>query len=183
MQSLRGHFLVASPHLADSNFFRSVVLMIQHDEQGAFGVVLNRPSTNTIADLWKLIALDPCENRELVYVGGPVAGPLIALHCDAERSELEVTRGVHFASSKEAILQIVTQPQGPFRLFVGYAGWGSGQLETELKAGGWLSEQATREDVFADPADLWNRISRRIGLDILMPTIPRKIIPDDPSVN
>jgi putative transcriptional regulator len=183
MQSLSGFFLVASPHLADTNFYRSVVLMIQHNEQGAFGVVLNRPSTNTVADLWKLIAQDACDNREPVYVGGPVAGPLVAIHGDAARSELEITPGVFFASQKDTIVEIVTRPEGPFRLFVGYAGWGGGQLEGELEAGGWLSEKATAADVFSDAADLWNRVARRIGLEILMPAIKRPIVPDDPSMN
>jgi len=183
MQSLKGHFLVASPHLADQNFFRSVVLMIQHDEEGAFGVVLNRPTNSTVADLWELISQVPCENHDPVHVGGPVAGPLIALHSDLPHSEMEVTPGVYFASDKESIIQIVTKPQGFFRLFIGYSGWAAGQLDSELEAGGWLTERATREDIFSDHADLWNRVSRRIGLDILSPTIKRTWVPDDPSMN
>jgi putative transcriptional regulator len=183
MKSLQGHFLVASPHLADPNFFRSVVLMIQHDEEGAFGVVLNRPTNNTIADLWKLISEQPCDSQEPVHVGGPVAGPLIAVHGDLAHSELEITRGVYFASNKDAIIQIVTNSQDPVRLFVGYSGWAAGQLDGELEAGGWLTEAATREDVFSDQDDLWNRVSRRIGLEILSPTIKHLRVPDDPSMN
>jgi putative transcriptional regulator len=183
MKSLKGRFLVASPHLADPNFFRSVVLMIQHDEEGAFGVVLNRPTNNTIADLWELISQLPCDNQDPVHVGGPVAGPLIALHSDFPHSEMEVTRGVYLASDKESIIQIVTKPQGSFRLFVGYSGWAAGQLDAELEAGGWLTEPATREDIFSDHADLWNRVSRRIGLEILSPTIKNLWVPDDPSMN
>ena len=119
MKSLKGHFLVASPHLADPNFFRSVVLMLQHDEEGAFGVVLNRPTNNTVADVWSLVSQLPCDSREPVHVGGPVAGPLIALHTDLPHSEMEVAGGVYFTSDKESIIQIVTQPAGAFRLFGG----------------------------------------------------------------
>ncbi|MHB0956039.1 MAG: YqgE/AlgH family protein [Pirellulaceae bacterium] len=183
MKSLQGHFLVASPHLADPNFFRSVVLMIQHDEEGAFGVVLNRPTNNTIADLWKLITELPCENRDPIHVGGPVAGPLIAIHSDVVHSEMEITQGVYFASSKDSIIEIVTKPRGPVRLFVGYSGWAAGQLDGELAAGGWLTEAATHEDIFSSQADLWNRVSRRIGLEILSPTIKHLRVPDDPSMN
>jgi putative transcriptional regulator len=183
MESLKGHFLVASPHLADQNFFRSVVLMIQHDAGGAFGVVLNRPTNNTVADVWKLISQVPCEIRDPVHVGGPVAGPLIALHTNSPHSEMEVTRGVYFTSDKDSIIQIVTKPQGSIRLFVGYSGWAARQLDEELEAGGWLTEPATCEDVFSDCSDLWNRLARRIGLDILSPTIKQRWVPDDPSMN
>ena len=183
MKSLKGHFLVASPHLADPNFYRSVVLMIQHDEQGALGVVLNRPANNTIGELWELIAEAPCDNRQPVNVGGPVAGPLIAIHSNSSQGEMEVTGGVFFSSSKESITRVVSKPRGPFRLFVGYSGWAGGQLDGELEAGGWLTDPATREDVFWDQDELWNRVSRRIGLAILSPTIDPDVIPDDPSLN
>ena len=183
MKSLKGHFLIASPHLADTNFYRSVVLVIQHDKEGAFGVVMNRPTDNTIADVWDLVSEASCDVREPVHVGGPVPGPLIAVHCDPVQGEVEIAEGIYFSSSKDSIVQIVSQPQGPFRLFVGYSGWGPGQLDDELQAGGWLTGPATRGDVFSNYEDLWNRVSRRIGLDILSPTIRRKQIPDDPSMN
>lgn len=183
MKSLRGCFLVASPHLMDQNFLRSVVLIIQHDEQGAFGVVLNRPTNNTIAELWRLVSETPCENASPVHVGGPVAGPLIAIHADATLSEMEIVPGVYFASTKESIVRLVTQPVSDVRLFVGYSGWGAGQLDGELEAGGWLTEPATREDVFSNYEDLWNRVSRRIGLQVLEPTVRRTHVPDDPSMN
>jgi len=183
MKSLKGHFLVASPHLADPNFFRSVVLMLQHDEGGAFGVVLNRPTNNTIADVWSLVSQLPCDSRDPVHVGGPVAGPLIALHTDLPHSEMEVAGGVYFTADKESIIQIVTQPSGTFRLFVGYSGWAAGQLDAELEAGGWLTEPATQEEIFSDYSDLWNRVARRIGLEILAPTIKHLRVPDDPSMN
>jgi putative transcriptional regulator len=183
MPSLKGHFLIASPHLEDTNFYRSVVLMVQHDEEGAFGVILNRPSNNTISDLWELISHVPCGNQDPVNVGGPVAGPLIAIHSDYTHSELEITNGVYYASSKQSIGQIVSKPQGPFRLFVGYSGWAAGQLEGESDAGGWLTVPATHDDVFSAPDDLWNRVSRRIGLDILSSSLNQRLIPEDPSTN
>jgi putative transcriptional regulator len=183
MKSLKGHFLVASPRLADPNFFRSVVLMVQHDADGAMGVVLNRQSSSTIANLWNLLSETDCPSQEPVFIGGPVSGPMIALHSDEELAECEVVPGVYFAADQDSVVEIVTEPQGPFRLFVGYSGWSAGQLEDELVAGGWLTDAATRDDVFSDHADLWNRIARRIGLEILAPTIKNVRIPDDPSVN
>jgi len=183
MKSLKGHFLVASPHLADTNFFRSVVLIIQHDDEGAFGVVLNRPTSHAIGELLETVSEDPRVLTTPVHLGGPVPGPLVAVHCDIAQAELEVLPGVYFAASQDAVMRIVTEPQGPFRLFHGYSGWASGQLDGELEAGGWLTDQATSEDVFSDYEDLWTRVARRIGLDILSPTIRREQIPDDPSMN
>lgn len=183
MKSLKGHFLVASPRLADPNFYRSVVLMVQHDAEGAMGVVLNRKTSSTIAELWHLVSQTECVSDEPVFVGGPVSGPLLALHRHAALAESEVLPGVYFAAEQDAVVQIVSDPQGPFRLFVGYSGWSAGQLEDELEAGGWLTDPATCDDVFSDPGDLWNRIARRIGLEILGPTLKNVRIPDDPSVN
>ncbi len=183
MKSLKGHFLVASPHLSDTNFFRSVVLMIQHDEEGAFGVVMNRPTNTTIADIPELAPEANCDMNAPVHLGGPVQGPLIAVHSDVASAELEITAGIYFATSKEAIVQIVSECVGPFRLFQGYSGWGPGQLDDELKAGGWLTAQATSDDAFSDYDELWNRVARHIGLDIVSPTLPPDQIPDDPSMN
>jgi len=183
MKSLKGHFLVASPRLADPNFYRSVVLMIQHDAEGAMGIVLNRQTSSTIANLWNLLSTTDCPSQEPVFIGGPVSGPLIAVHSEEEFAECEVVPGAYFATDPESVMQIVTDPLGRFRLFVGYSGWSAGQLEGELEAGGWLTDAATCDDVFSDHADLWNRIARRIGLEILAPTIKNVRIPDDPSVN
>jgi len=183
MKSTKGHFLIASPHLADSNFFRSVVLMVQHDEEGAFGLVLNRPTNNTILDLWHMVSEEPCSTDAPVHLGGPVPGPLVAIHSDMELAEVEILAGVYFAATKEVIEQIVSQTDRLFRLFVGYSGWGPAQLDGEMEAGGWLIEPATREDVFSNYEDLWNRVARRIGLEILAPSIRRSEIPEDPSMN
>ena len=183
MNSLKGHFLVASPHLSDTNFFRSVVLMIQHDDEGAFGVVMNRPTNNTIADMWEDVPQTSWKMDAPVHLGGPVGGPLIAVHSDISLGELEITPGIYFTSDKDAIVRIMSQPLGPFRLFHGYSGWAPGQLDAELDAGGWLTAPAIKADVFSDYEDLWNRVARHIGLDILSPTIRPESMPDDPSMN
>jgi putative transcriptional regulator len=183
MNSLRGHFLVASPHLGDENFFRSVVLMIQHDDDGAFGVVLNRPTNTKVGDLSELEATSASVLSMPIYLGGPVDGPLIAVHTDMALAEYEVTAGVYFSASADAIKGLVARGREPFRLFQGYAGWAPNQLDSEIKVGGWLTEPARYEDVFSSFADLWDRVSHRIGEEILSSTIRRGQIPDDPSMN
>ncbi|MFV1966687.1 MAG: YqgE/AlgH family protein, partial [Pirellulaceae bacterium] len=179
----QGHFLVASPHLPDSNFFRSVVLMVQHDEHGALGLVLNRLTNSTVRELWASVASETVTCERYVNHGGPVEGPLMALHTTAACADDEVLPGVYFASRDEYLERIVQDEDRPFRLFVGYAGWSSGQLESELEAGGWLTIKATQDDVFNENKDLWREISSRIGLEILKQAVNPKHVPDDPSVN
>jgi putative transcriptional regulator len=181
--SLAGHFLVASRYLRDPNFLRSVVLMIQHDNEGAVGVVINRPTDKTVRDVWDQIGYDPCDREDLIYIGGPVPGPLVAVHTLEPFSEREVVPGVHVAMSRDAIDVIVRRKDVTLRLYSGHAGWGSGQLEGELAAGGWLTTEATKDDIFADHETIWKSVTQRIGLEIMAPDIAEKLVPPDPSLN
>jgi putative transcriptional regulator len=183
MKSLQGHLLVASPHLMDPNFTRTVVLLIHHSEEGAFGVVLNRPADNTVGELWEQVAETPCESDRRVNVGGPVAGPLIAVHTDRHLAEMEILPGLYFAAQREHLEKLLGQGDRPFRLFIGHSGWGGGQLEDELKEGAWLTTPATVDAVFGEDAELWKKAAQHIGLSLLSSTLKIKDIPDDPSVN
>ncbi len=182
-QSLTGHFLVASRYLRDPNFAKSVVLMIRHDDEGAVGVVINRPADKTVREVWDSIGFDPCDRDERIYVGGPVPGPLVAVHLLEPYSEREVLPGVHVSMHRDAIDLIVRKKDQPLRLYSGHAGWGSGQLESELEAGGWLSIEATKDDVFADHESIWKNVTERIGLEIMAPHLDEKLVPPDPSLN
>ncbi|MDX1945291.1 MAG: YqgE/AlgH family protein [Pirellulaceae bacterium] len=183
MNSLQGHFLVASPHLSDGNFYRSVVLMIKHDDEGAFGLILNRPTTNTVQEVLRIVAEQEVDCEQPIYVGGPVSGPLVALHRMKSASEAEVLPGVHFAAHKEQLLRVASKSKKPFRMFSGYSGWSGGQLEGELKSGGWLILPATIDLVFDEGEDLWDRIVRRIGGQFLETIIKTRHVPENPSLN
>lgn len=173
MKSLQGYFLVASPHLHDGNFFRSVVLMVQHDEAGAIGLILNRPTDRTVT------ITDDLDVP--INIGGPVGGPMMALHTVAKWPENEVINGVYLASHN-SLDRVMADGTGPVLVFSGYSGWGEGQLEGELEDGGWLTSKATRDDVFSDPDELWRRISDGIGRDILGRKVARNR-PDDATLN
>lgn len=181
--SLTGHFLVASRYLRDPNFLRSVVLMIHHDTQGAMGVVLNRPSDKTVREVWEMIGNDPCDQDEQIFIGGPVPGPLVAVHALEPYSEREVLPGLYVSTHRDALDLIVRKPDQPFRLYSGHAGWGGGQLEGELQAGGWLSTKASKDDVFADHETIWKTVTQRIGLEIMAPELSDDQVPPDPSLN
>jgi putative transcriptional regulator len=182
MNSLTGHFLVASPHLGDPNFFRSVVLVIRHDEDGAFGVVLNRPLASTVAEIWKALGTDT-ENEQPIYLGGPVSGPLLAIHRDEYLSEGDVLPGVYYSTHKDHLNQLVGDYDGPFRIFSGYSGWGERQLEAEIEEGSWLTTPAEPADVFASPEEMWKAVAARIGLEILMPQKLTRHVPPSPEMN
>ncbi len=182
-KSLSGHFLVASRHMRDPNFSRSVVLMVHHTEEGAMGVVLNQPSDQTVQHVWAMIGNDPCPYDDPIYVGGPVPGPLIALHTQESFSEQEVLPGLYVSTHRDALDLIVRKTDHPFRIFSGHSGWGEEQLDGELELGGWIHTRATIEDVFCDQESLWKNITQRIGLEIMAPKIDQKQVPIDPSLN
>lgn len=197
MQSLQGKLLVASPHLGDGNFFRSVVLLVKHDADGAFGLILNRPLSTTLADVWQaiqqeadeagepeeLLLADLQQSEQPLYVGGPVEGPLVMLHSLKKYAEATVMTGVHFAAHRDHIRKVIAQTKKPFRVFSGYAGWGSGQLEGELQAGGWLISDANKELIFYTADDLWEKVVQGIAEQILSPSTRTKHVPPDASLN
>ncbi|MCA9178596.1 MAG: YqgE/AlgH family protein [Planctomycetales bacterium] len=193
MESLQAKFLVASPKLGDPNFFRTVVLMVQHDEEGAMGLVLTRPSDMTMkavlsqieaSDETAPLPYDPdLPNMELpIFVGGPVPGPLIAVHDLLDYSESEVMPGLYVATQR-ATLHRLLESDATIRLFSGYSGWSAGQLEDELRLGGWLIYDATPQLVLSDPDSLWDTLVGRIGREILGLRGFERHLPDDPSVN
>ncbi len=172
MQSLQGQFLVAVPQLSDSNFNRSVVLVMQHDKSGAFGLVINRLSAIRVVDLWREIEqTDELHCDAFVAVGGPVQGPILVLHTSRSLGEAEVIPGVFVASDRQNIRDVL-HSQEKFRVFTGYSGWGAGQLETEFEVGGWLHVPASCELVFYEQlADLWQHVIDLKGRSFLEDTL------------
>ena len=184
MHSLQGHLLIASPHLGDPNFARSVVLMVQHETEGALGLVLNHPSSKRICDIWQDLSGQPSDRADPIYVGGPLEGPLMAIHTTRPAGESEIVPGLWFATHRDHINALVETADSPFRLFSGYSGWGGGQLDGEMEAGGWLTLPANAEFVFSTEDDeLWQAVVRRVGNDILKADPQIRELPDDPALN
>jgi putative transcriptional regulator len=183
MESLQGKFLVASPQLLDPNFFHTVVLVVQHDENGAMGLVVNRPLDIRLAEAWEEAGEGKCEAEGTLYQGGPVDGPLMALHGDATLAEIEIMAGVNFCNGKASLEQLVLNNDRPMKFFVGYAGWTKGQLEAEMEEGGWMATEATAEQVFGEEEELWRKLLRAINRQTSLAWVDPKIMPDDPSLN
>lgn len=181
MTTIQGRALVASPYLSDPNFMRSVVYILRHDEEGALGLVLNRPTSTNIGSLLEQLAERPVSNDQPVYYGGPVDGPLVMLQTVQVDGQVLVA----VASDQDRILQVCEESDDDthYRIFDGYSGWGAGQLEAELKQGGWLVWDIKPADMFADSSLLWQEAIREIGRDILSDGIDPSRIPDDPAYN
>ncbi len=183
MNSMQGYLLVASPHLPDENFFRTVVLIVQHDDEHAFGLVLNRPGTSHLKEVWSKVCDTPCRSDQLIRIGGPLDGPLMAIHGSEDFGEIQVLPGIYFATQRSNLQGIVGQKEDQFVVFSGYSGWAARQLDNELRVGGWMTIEADPEFVFADAEDLWHLTARAIGSEILQSTLNVAHVPDDPSMN
>jgi putative transcriptional regulator len=181
VDSTRGQLLIAGPALQDPNFWRAVVLVIEHSSEGALGLVLNRPSESTVGEVLPQLTglLDPAED---VLVGGPVApGAVIVLADFYEPADAALISfaaiGVMGADSEPAELVGAVRRA---RAFAGHAGWGPGQLDHELTRGDWILEPARREDPFRpDPSGLWSEVLARKGGSYAL--VAR--MPPDPSSN
>jgi putative transcriptional regulator len=172
-ESLSGRLLIATPAMTD-HFHRSVVLVVEHSEQGAFGLVLNRPSETTVGEaapeLGELIG-----NEHLIHVGGPVQPNAVTAIGDHEDPE----SATKLIAGTVGMVDLDEPPQlSRLRVFVGYAGWGPGQLDGELEAEAWIVEDLHPDDPFAE-GDLWARVLRRKGGEYAL--LAR--MPPDPSMN
>jgi putative transcriptional regulator len=161
------------PQLLDPNFHRTVVLLVHHDGEGSFGVVLNRATEITAERLCESIELvwrgDP---EEEIFWGGPVQPQtgwvLFGDAPDAASLEdvREVTPGLHFAGSMEVLERVAGSPPSEVRLLLGYAGWGPGQLESELTEGAWLLAPPEGHVVFDVPLEeMWALVVRSLGVE------------------
>ena len=163
-RSLRGQFLVAIRSLRDPNFFQTVVLIVEHNKEGAMGLVINRPTDNTVAQSLSGHFEIP-DTGDLVYIGGPVSNnALFILHnLPAEDPhEAAVIPGLYVGSSADAFAEVVNRvakgdPSARFRVFQGCSGWGADQLEGELTRGDWIIWPASTETIFhPEPYNVWN---------------------------
>ncbi len=181
MESLRGNLLIAGPALQDPNFWRAVVLVVEHSEEGALGLILNRPSESTVGDaVPQLVELADAEDE--VLVGGPVGQQAVIVLADFE----DPGEAALIAFDSVGVLG-GGEPASPVgsglrraRVFAGHSGWGPGQLDGELERGDWILEPARYSDAFtSQPDDLWTEVLERKGGSYAL--VAR--MPPDPSLN
>ena len=174
--NLTNHFLIAMPQLADPNFVRSVTYICVHNDEGAMGIVVNRPLDMALGEVLSQMALSPGTPEiaaQPVYLGGPVhtdRGFVLHRPASAWGLSLNVTQDVALSTSRD-ILEAMARGAGPSETLValGYAGWGAGQLEAEMAQNAWLSGPADLDIVFKLPAESrWQSAASRLGVDLGM---------------
>ncbi len=180
MDSLRGKLLVASPALDDPNFARTVVLITEHGDEGAMGIVLNRPADAEVRDILPELAEIAVE--EPIFVGGPVQPEALVVlgeFSDPEKAAWIVVADVGLVSAATDIEELPRSVRRG-RVYAGFSGWGPGQLEGELEEEAWIVEPPIPPELFPDdPATLWADVLERKGGQYAL--VAR--MPDDPRLN
>ncbi len=180
MESLRGQLLIAGPVLLDPNFRRAVVLVVEHSDEGALGLILNRPSESTVGEA--VPELDGLiEPEEQMFIGGPVQPSGVIVLAEFAEPDPAALLSFDNVGLLHTDASLDTRPAVlAARAFAGHSGWGPGQLDAELEQGGWIVEAATREDAFSsEPRRLWSEVlSRKGGSYALVARMPA-----DPSLN
>ena len=176
VKSLKGQLLLDGGKLSGSFFHRTVVLVCQHDAEGALGLVLNRPSGNIVSDA--IVAEFPDRMKDMpLFLGGPVqTAALSFLHSDDFVPHANVIPNLNMGHSLEALLELGESYSTTQRLkiFAGYSGWSPGQLEDEIKRGAWVMHPATLDLIFdSKPENLWKKILDKKGWEYrLLATAP-----------
>jgi putative transcriptional regulator len=165
-KNLKGHLLLDSGQLNGSFFQRTVVLICQHDAEGAFGLVLNRSSGNKLGEMISADVPEPLKDQPL-YLGGPVQlSALSFLHADNFLPDASVMPNLDLGHSLDSLVEIGESFSSgkKIKMFAGYAGWSPGQLEQEMERKAWVTHPASLELVFdTDPDQLWQMILREKG--------------------
>ncbi len=181
MDSARGKLLIAGPSLLDPNFWRTVVLVIEHTAEGALGLVLNRPSETTVGEAVPQLE-ELVELSDRLFIGGPVQPSAVIVLGEFE----DPTDAALLAFDDVGVLGTGSTPEESSvglrsgRAFVGHAGWGPGQLDGEIERDDWILEPAILDDAFtAEASDLWSEVLTRKGGNYAL--LAR--MPPDPSVN
>ncbi|WP_062263283.1 YqgE/AlgH family protein [Endozoicomonas arenosclerae] len=176
-QSLKNHFLIAMPRMADPSFAGTLTLVCEHSPGGALGIVVNRPTDLTLGEIFSQVGIEEADecflSPDAVYAGGPVAVERgFVLHSGSTlwESSLNIGRGLQLTTSKD-ILLAMARDEGPDDSLValGYAGWGSGQLEKELSDNAWLTCQANQQIIFETPFQgRLDAAAESLGVDLRM---------------
>ncbi len=171
---LTNHFLIAMPSLEDGNFSQSVTYICEHDENGALGITINRPSDVNLAEIFSQLQIDVQSDHiknQTVLNGGPVQidrGFILHTPTGSWESSLKVTDTIAVTTSQD-IIQAIANGEGPSRVLIalGYSGWSPGQLEHEISENSWLSCPATEEVLFDIPLEKrWRAAALLLGIDL-----------------
>jgi len=184
MNSLKGQLLIATPQLLAPVFTQSVILMLEHSEEGAMGVIVNQPINTTITDLSGKIFDEDFEWDKPLNLGGPVPGPLMVLHEIEELADQEILPGLFHTLEATKVQELITRRPEPSLIIANYSGWGPGQLESEFGWDSWLTLPARPEHVFwPGERELWKTVVNQVNAKKLSEFLNLRELPPDPSLN
>lgn len=184
MESLKGHLLIATPELIAPIFTRSVILMLEHSDTGAAGLVLNRPTEATVASIAEQVFEESSDWDKAISLGGPVPGPMVVLHAVEELGDQQVIPGVFSTVDAARVKELVRARPEPALTVANYSGWAPGQLEGEIETGSWVTMPARVGHVFWNGADdLWRAVLREFNSRRLSTLLRLREVPSDPSLN
>ena len=173
MKSFSNHFIISMPHMNDPIFSKSLIYICEHDNDGAMGLIINKPMiSENAADIIQQTGLAQIEPPPDIYFGGPVNLEMGLILHDANyniEGTLTISKSVAITSNKQIVLDL-KNGDGPdeFRFSFGYAGWGKGQIEREIENGDWLLMPADDDFIFSIPnTDKWKKAASKFGIDIL----------------
>jgi putative transcriptional regulator len=175
---LSGQLVVASPHWNDPLFNQAVCLVVHHSEQGAVGVLLNKLINVDASSFWLQVgAADSGSGREILYLGGPHSGPVVAMHQRKDLAEFTSGEGVYFAAQVDAMKRLVADNNCQCRFIVGQATWEAGQLDRQFAEGCWLPQPVKSEVVFEDADRMWFVALKEAGNLMVQSLIGKAIVP------
>ncbi len=158
------------------------MFVLQHNEQGSFGVVLNRLAKPNLKLAWEQLTGSSCDDRCFMQ-GGPIGGPVFAIHRCEFLSEMKIPGGVFVSSNNGSFQELVKQSESDFRIVFGVAGWQTGQLANEIQLGNWLPLNVDPQHVFDDPDSMWERFLLKYGKRTLCDVVGLKRVPKNPWLN
>lgn len=180
MNDYLGKFLIASPKLDQTVFGRSVVYVFQDNDDATVGVILNRPADDKVKQAWEGM-VGPSASNGVISIGGPIPGPVVAIHEDRSAAEIELPNGIYTSASQDNIQYLATQMDSPVHVFFGLSGWQVGQLKTEVNDGHWIPVPPIKDLLFRQSSDLWsealNRFENRFIHDVLgIDNVPQNVL-------
>lgn len=182
-QTRPGTLLVASRALEGTPFSRTVVLILQHSDEGIFGVVLNRPADAGMVAAFQETSHSPNHVLRHLACGGPLGGPVFAVHHDDQLGEIRISDGLFVTASTESLDRLFAAEDQPYRVFLGIAGWKHTQLAQEIRRGLWYLLEQGAEDLIANPDQLWERHLVRYGRQQLSELLHLPGLPGNPAWN
>jgi putative transcriptional regulator len=170
VKSLAPGFLIATPQLQDSHFHQAVVLMLEHNDQGSMGLVINHTAPLTFRELGRSQEIEVAASRrdDALFHGGPVEPYRGFVLHDSNRVDErnEILPGLFLSVTSDALTPLLLDPLANVRFCLGYAGWAAGQIEAEMKEGSWLFTEANRQAVLhEDPRQIWELVMKSMGID------------------